>query len=67
MKIFKFRTIEEGAGRPFLIAFPVDKIDKIESQSGSQGCYLKINGIEVKGSYDSFIKELEDYDPSVNK
>ena len=67
MKIFEFKTITKGNnGRPFLIAFPANKIEKIESQVGSQNVFLRINNIEVDGSYEDFIKELSNYNQSID-
>jgi len=62
MKIFEFKTIERKGARPHLIAFPADKIKKIESQIGSENVFLKINGIEVNGSYETLLTEIKQYD-----
>jgi hypothetical protein len=62
MKIFEFKTEELNQdGRSYIIAIPIDKIDKIESIVGGENVYLKVNSIEVKGSYRDLIKELESY------
>ena len=58
LNILEFETVAEGDGRSFVVAFPIDKIEKIESQVGSQNVFLKVNGIEVKGSYLDLIKKL---------
>lgn len=44
--------------RPLLYAFKESEIKTIESQQGSQNCYLAINGLEVEGSFDDFIRAL---------
>jgi len=49
-------TIENQ--RPYIIAFPVDKIQTIESQLGSENTYCKINGIEIDESFNHVIKLL---------
>ena len=41
--------------RPKMFAIPKDKIELVETQWGSHNCYLKVNGIEVEGSFDSFV------------
>ena len=54
MKIFEFKVVpdaDKSQHGPFLIAFPADKIDKIESRYGSENVYLKVNGVRVYGSY----------------
>jgi hypothetical protein len=61
MKILEFKTVKKSSdGRPYLIAFPVDKIEKIESIWGGQNVCLIVNGIEIEGSYEGLIKKLRD-------
>lgn len=62
-RIFVFRETERRANanqrqRTLMYAFAESKITSIESQWGSQNCYLVINGIEVEGSFDVFIELL---------
>ena len=66
MQILEFRTKEKSSdGRSYLIAFPIDKIQKIESILGSQQVFCKVNGIEVLESYWDTKKILEDYNKSL--
>jgi len=59
MKIYIFKTIEKSLdGRPYLISFPKDKIDKIESIYGGEEVELKVNGIEVEGSFNDLVKDF---------
>lgn len=44
--------------RPLLYAFRESEIKTIESMWGSQNCYLVINGLEVEGSFDEFVRSL---------
>jgi len=44
--------------RPRLWAIPESKIVSVESQRGSQNCYLVVNGIRVEGSFDKFVTTL---------
>lgn len=55
---WKNRPIEDWKSRPMLYAFPEDQIHSIQSQKGSENCYLKVNGIEVKGSFEKLIEML---------
>ena len=60
-RVFVFRETERRANanqrqRTLMYAFAESKITSIESQWGSQNCYLVINGIEVEGSFDVFIE-----------
>lgn len=48
-----YKTV--SSKRPKTFAIPEDKIKLIETQHGSNNCYLKVNGIEVEGSFDSFV------------
>lgn len=47
-----------GRNRALKYAIPESKIVEIRSQYGSENCYLVINGIEVYGSFDDFVKLL---------
>jgi hypothetical protein len=40
------------------VAIPEDQITSVETQWGSQNIFLKVNGREVKGSFDNFINLL---------
>lgn len=55
--VFKQKTTESHS-RPILYAFRESEIKTIESQWGSQNCYLVINGKNVEGSFDDFISAL---------
>jgi hypothetical protein len=55
--VFKQKTTEPHM-RPLLYAFRESEIKTIESQWGSQNCYLVINGINVEGSFDDFVRSL---------
>lgn len=59
-RVFVFTTqpSEDWKSRPMLYAFPEDQIHSIQSQKGSENCYLKVNGIEVKGSFEKLIEML---------
>lgn len=60
-RVFVFATTqpsEDWKSRPMLYAFPEDQIHSIQSQKGSENCYLKVNGIEVKGSFEKLIEML---------
>lgn len=57
-RVFVFKEVSEPHVRPMLYAFPEDKIVSVKSQWGSQNCYLVVNGIEVHGSFDNFVKVL---------
>lgn len=60
-RVFVFTTTqpsEDWKSRPMLYAFPEDQIHSIQSQKGSENCYLKVNGIEVKGSFQKLIEML---------
>lgn len=57
-RVFVFREVNETSSRPYLHAFPEDKIHFAKSQWGSQNCYLIVNGIEVHGSFDKFVELL---------
>lgn len=43
--------------RPRVYAWPASAITSVESQVGSENCYLRINGVEVDGSFDAFVRE----------
>jgi hypothetical protein len=57
-RVFVFKQKVSDSTRPLLYAFRESEIKTIESQWGSQNCYLVINGINVEGSFDSFISAL---------
>lgn len=59
-RIFVFQAAHEMSSnkRSILYAFPESEIKTIQSQFGSENCYLVVNGIEVKGSFDDFVKTL---------
>jgi hypothetical protein len=58
-RIFVFKGIHPGlAGRHYLHAFPENAINSVETQIGSENVRLVINGIEVIGSFDKFVKQL---------
>jgi hypothetical protein len=44
--------------RPKILALPEDQIQIIESQAGSENVYLKVNGVEVQGSFENLIAIL---------
>ncbi len=47
-----------GATRPRMYAFRESEIAEVMTQWGSQNSYLKVNGIEVEGSFDQLVKLL---------
>lgn len=57
-KIFVFEQTTYNGGRNYLLAIPEDHIHTIQSQSGSENCYLKVNGVEVHGSFEKLIDIL---------
>jgi len=57
-RVFVFREKCKDNVRPILFAIPEDQIFSLESQWGSQNCYLKVNGILVQGSFDEVVSEL---------
>lgn len=57
-RVFVFREKPEIGQRPYLHAIPEDRIVSLESIYGSHNCYLKVNGIEVQGSFDEMVAEL---------
>jgi len=60
-KIFVFTQINRtGNSRPYLLAIPEKKINSIESQMGSENVYLKVNGIEVEGSFNYLVSFFGD-------
>lgn len=56
--VFQIDQSAKDSSRPRLIAFPESKILTIESQRGSENCYLMINGHQVVGSFDAFVKSF---------
>jgi len=69
MKIYKFTRPDEHTQTQSgshnstgirLISFPASAITSIEAHEDTQGVFLKVNGIEVRGSYKKFINQLEE-------
>lgn len=57
--VYVFRRVKTSTdGRNYLLAIPEDQIQSIESIFGSHNVYLKVNGIEVQGSFDELVKQL---------
>jgi hypothetical protein len=48
----------KGKTRPFMYAFRENEIKEVRTQSGSQNCYLVVNGLEVNGSFDDLVSLL---------
>lgn len=59
-QVFVFKVKNKDNSRPYLYAVPSSKIEMIESRYGSQNVYLVINGVEVEGSFDEFLKLFGD-------
>jgi hypothetical protein len=58
-RVFVFTEKTQSlSGRPYIMAIPEDQITSVETQWGSQNIFLKVNGREVKGSFDNFINLL---------
>lgn len=62
-RVFVFRESHDfmtrnKRSRPLLYAFRESEIKTINSQLGSENCYLIVNGIEVEGSFDDLVKTL---------
>ena len=61
-RVFVFKeayNIAYKAGRrQKLYAIPENNIEVIISNVGSENCYLKVNGIEIDGSFESLVKQL---------
>ena len=58
-RIFVFyKKTTNKMDRPYMVAIPENEIKRIESQFGSQNCYLIVNGYEVEGSFNSLIEAL---------
>ena len=57
-KIFVFKETAYNGGRDYLLAIPEDHIHSIQTQKGSENCYLKVNGVEVYGSFEKLIEML---------
>ena len=57
-KIFVFKETTYNGGRDYLLAIPQDHIHSIQTQKGSENCYLKVNGVEVYGSFEKLIEML---------
>jgi hypothetical protein len=57
--VFVFKLRRRNANDRYrLWAVPRHAIQTIETQMGSQNVYLLVNGVEVEGSFDEFIKQL---------
>ncbi len=57
-RIFVFREKNNSGRRPMMRAFPESAITEIVTRSGSQSCYLVVNGYEVEGSFDEVVAIL---------
>lgn len=57
-RVFVFMEKRETGQRPYMHAIPEDRIVSLETIYGSQNVYLKVNGIEVQGSFDEMVAEL---------
>ena len=57
-RIFVFKENRPLVNRDLLLAIPEDQIHSIQSQKGSENCYLKVNGVEVHGSFEKLIDIL---------
>lgn len=59
--VFRKKHKNEPYWRAELIAIPESKIQTIESQRGSENCYLVVNGIEMhQGSFDDLLKHFSE-------
>jgi hypothetical protein len=45
-------------GRPFLLAILESQLKEIRSICGGQNVYLVVNGTEVEGSFEEFLKKF---------
>jgi hypothetical protein len=60
-RVFVFTEAEssmKNRTRPFIYAFPESEIKWVQTQRGSQNCYLVVNGHEVDGSFDELVNLL---------
>ena len=60
-RVFVFTESERSMKdrtRPFMYAFRESEIKEIQTQRGSQNCYLVVNGHEVNGSFDDLVNLL---------
>lgn len=48
-----------GHFRPLIYAWPASAITSVQTLSGSENCYLLINGVEVEGSFETFVREWD--------
>jgi len=56
-RVFVFKESTKGeSSRPILYAIPERGIVSVKSQTGSENYYLNVNGINVQGSFEEFIK-----------
>ena len=60
-RVFVFTESEssmKNRTRPFMHAFRESEIKWVQTQRGSQNCYLIVNGHEVNGSFDDLVSLL---------
>jgi len=60
-RIFVFTEVlppGSNTSRPMLHAFRESDIKHLETQRGSQNCYLKVNGLSVEGSFEQLVEML---------
>jgi len=60
-RVFVFTENEsdmKGKTRPFMYALRESEIKWVQTQRGSQNCYLIVNGYEVNGSFDDLVNLL---------
>ena len=57
--VFKRKDGVNPKGRELLLAIPESKIEKIESQVGSEAVYCKVNSIEVDCDFGELLKEFD--------
>ena len=59
-RYFEFRIKSAAGGRNYIMLLPEDKIEKIETQEGSEAVYCVVNGEEIDGDYEKIISILGD-------
>ena len=58
-RIFVFKTRKSSEdNRTALVAIPENQIMQLDTVWGAHNLYLKINGTQVEGSFDSLIEQL---------
>ena len=62
-RVFVFTEAESSmknrmVSRPFMYALRESEIKWVQTQRGSQNCYLVVNGHEVNGSFDDLVSLL---------